>query len=156
MKKTKSFKIYEFVCPDVYKRDGEDAFRYFRPVLLDFMDWFRKEQGRPVYVNNWWWKGPQTQRGLRCNLCKIVVSKKVLYVSGHISGSAVDFNVKDIHPDETRVWLEKNIHRFFEEYPQYIAKCRLESKEYAPTWVHIDFYDHDGEGIILYIKPIGL
>lgn len=150
---TRNFEIQELVCPDVYRRDGEAAFRYFRPVALDFIDWFRDEIGRPVYVNNWKWGGDKTQRGLRCNLCKLVSSKKSLYVSGHILGCAFDFNVKGMTPDEVRTWLEQNIHRFFEKFPEYKAKCRLESKEFAPTWVHIDFYDHGGPGIILYVKP---
>lgn len=153
MKTTKHFEIHELVCHDVYKRDGQKAFRYFRPVLLDFLDWLREELGRPVYINNWYWGGDKSQRGLRCNLCQLVAEAMVLYLSGHITGCAVDFNVKGMGPDQVRGWLAKNIHRFFLLYPEYKARCRVENKEFAPTWVHVDFYDHDLGGIIQYIKP---
>lgn len=156
MKKTKHFKIYELVCQDVYKRDGENAFRYFRPVLLDFIDWLRESINKPVYVNNWFWGGPHSQRGLRCNLCPLVANNKKLYLSAHITGSGIDFNVKDIDPDQLHAWLESNFHKFFYLHPEYIMKCRIESKEFAPTWVHVDFYEHDAGGIVQYIKPLSL
>ncbi len=148
MKKSNLFDIKELVCPDVYERDGEVAWRYFRPVLIDFLDWFRENINKPVYINNWQWGGNKTQRGYRCNLCPIVASKKKLYVSAHMLGAAVDFNVQDMSPNEVRKWLKENIHEFFNDNRQYKRKCRLESAGKAPTWVHIDFYDHNADGII--------
>lgn len=148
MKKSYLFDIKELVCPDVYNRDGEAAWRYFRPVLIDFLDWFREEIKRPVYVNNWKWGGDKTQRGYRCNLCNIVKSKEKLYVSAHMLGAGLDFNVEGMEPNEVREWLHNNIHRFFGFWHKYKPKCRLESSRLAPTWVHIDFYEHDEPGII--------
>jgi len=154
MKKAKHFAIPELVCRDVYDRDGENAWRYFRPVVIDFLDWIREEWGRPITVNDWLWGGAETQRGLRCNLCQLVKKKETLYVSAHMLGAGIDFNIKAINPEGVRIWLQCNIHRFFVKFPQYKAKIRIESKEFAPTWVHIDFYDHDGLRIIQYIEPI--
>lgn len=154
MKRTKHFEIYELVCPDVYERDGNSAFRYFRPVLLDFLDWLRETLNRPVYVNNWYWGGNMSQRGLRCNMCNLVKNSKGLYLSAHIIGAGVDFNVKGMSPDEVRTWLQINISDFFSKHPAYKPKCRIESSKYAPTWCHVDFYDHDVAGIIHFIKPI--
>lgn len=157
MLKAKHFKIHELVCSDVYNRDGESAWRYFRPVLIRFIDWVREELDKPVYINNWYWGGYKSQRGLRCNLCPIVkgkTSKNTLYVSGHILGAAIDFNVKGMTPDEVRDWLKYNIHRFFEQWHRYPKKIRVESWAFAPTWVHVDFYDHDEPRIIDIIELI--
>lgn len=148
MKKSKLFDIKELVCQDVYERDGDVAWRYFRPILIDFLDWFREMINRPVYINNWKWGGDKTQRGLRCNLCSLVASKKKLYVSAHMLGAGIDFNVKGMDPDEVRNWIKENAHRFFSIYPRYTPTIRLESDRLAPTWVHLDFYEHDNPGIV--------
>ena len=148
MKKSKHFEIHEFVCPDVYNRDGERAFRYFRPVLIDFMDWLREELDRPIFVNNWMWGGNMSQRGYRCNLCDLVKNKTGLYVSAHMLGAGIDFNVKGVDPDEVRDWIKENAHRFFSIYPRYTPSIRIESDRLAPTWVHLDFYEHDNPGIV--------
>lgn len=156
MKKTKHFKIYELVCPDVYNRDGERAWRYFRPVLIHFVDWIREELDKPVYINNWYWGGGKSQRGLRCNLCAIVknkTSKNTLYVSGHVVGAAIDFNVKGMTSDEVRTWVIENIDRFYNAFPMYIRKCRIEDKRFAPTWCHIDFFEHDDFSTVRIITP---
>lgn len=153
MKKTKHFLIEELVCPDVFKRDGQAAFRYFRPVALDFLDWMREKLDRPVHVNDWKWGGRYSQRGLRCNLCKLVSLKNKLYMSAHILGAGIDFNVSGMTPDEVRDWIVDNIADFFLEFPDYTYAIRLEDSAFAPTWVHIDFYEHDGPGIVLFVKP---
>jgi len=149
MKKTRFFEIYELVCPDVYNRDGNKAFRYFRPVLLDFLDWFREEIDMLVIVNDWYWGGRYDERGYRCNLCPTVTSKMYLYVSGHMLGAGVDFVVKGMNADTVKKWIGANIHRFFEKY-KYRAKCRMEDSETATTWTHIDFYEHELKEIIQY------
>lgn len=148
MKKSKLFRIEELVCKDVFNRDGEEAWRYFRPVLIDFLDWFREEIDRPVYINNWLWGGDKTQRGFRCNLCLLVATKIWLYVSAHMLGAGVDMNVKGMTPDEVRAWIVSNINRFFNLHPEYIRKCRLEGSKKAPTWVHIDFFEHDKNWVV--------
>lgn len=157
MKTANHYKKEELLCPHTVKRDGEDAWRYLQPIVIDFLDWVREELDRPVYVNNYLWGGDKSQRGHRCNLCPLVKNstlKNVLYVTAHMTGLGVDFNVKGMTSDEVREWLDKNIYRFFDKFPQYIRKCRIESAAYAPTWCHIDFYLHDNPGIIRYISPI--
>lgn len=156
MKKCKYFGIKELASPVVCQRDGEKAWRYFTPVLIDFLDWVRENLG-VVYVNNWAWGGPKTQRCLRDNLCSIVRDKSrdfILYLSAHVMGNGVDFNVKGMTPNEVRSWIIGNIHKFFERYPQYRPKIRLESEEIAKTWCHADFFDHDAPGIVAIIKPL--
>jgi len=154
MKKSKLFGTKELFCKHVYARDGDASWKYLRPVLIDFLDWFRTEIGQSVYVNDWGVGKSKTQRGFRCNLCPEVANKKTLYVSAHMTGCGVDFNVAVFTPDEIREWLEGHIKEFFDKFPQYTAKCRLESSEIATTWVHIDFYEHDEPAIIKYVKPI--
>lgn len=148
MKKSKHFKIHELVCLDIYNRDKELAWRYFRPELIDFIDWLRERVDKPIYINNWQWGGNKTQRGYRCNLCPLVKNKNILYASAHMLGAGVDFNVKNVHPNDVREYLKDNIHEFFNDNPCYIRKCRIESNILAPTWVHIDFFEHPNDGII--------
>lgn len=157
MKTAKHFLLEEHVCPHTLKRDGKDAWRYVQPIVIDFADWLREELGVPCYINNYKWGGPQSQRGHRCNLCYEVkkwTKKNVLYVSAHILGLGIDINAKGYTADELRDWIKENIHRFFKKFPQYIPKCRIESREYAPTWCHIDFYQHYDKSIVRIIEPI--
>ena len=46
--------------------------------------------------------GNMHQRGMRCNLCPIVKSKKSVYVSAHTTGNAVDFTCDDKTAEEIR------------------------------------------------------
>lgn len=152
MKKANHFELHELICPHVLNRDGELGWRYFRPVMIDFIDWLRDKLGRPVYVNNYGWGGQKSQRGLRCNMCSLVKNKKTLYMSAHVLGCGIDFNVKGMTPDEVRGWIAKNIPAFFALHPEYTRKCRIERAEDAPSWVHIDFFEHDEGRIVQKIK----
>jgi len=154
MKKSAHFKIEELVCKDVFIRDGQSAWRYFRPVAIDFLDWFRENINKRVFINNWLSGGDKDERGLRCNLCYEVRKQTKLYTSAHVFGCAFDFNVEDMTPDQVRLWIGNNIAEFFRQYPEYPAKIRLESSKFAPTWIHIDFFEHDITGIIHLVKPI--
>ena len=153
MKKAVYFDITELVCKDVFERDGEKSWRYFRPVLIDFLDWIRAEWERPVYVNNWKWGGAYDERGLRCNLCPLVKNKDRLYVSAHILGAGVDFNIEGASAHEIRAWLNDNICNFFSKFKKYAPRIRIESGVFAPSWVHVDFYEHNEPEIIQYFKP---
>nr|UVY43517.1 MAG: Peptidase M15 [Bacteriophage sp.] len=52
----------------------------------------------PMHINI----GTMHQRGMRCNMCPLVKSKKNVYVSGHITGNAVDFTCDDKTAEEVR------------------------------------------------------
>ena len=68
----KNFKITELVCPHVYQRDGEKAWRYFSNEFLETLVAIRNILGLPMTINNWVGGGQYSQRGLRCNICDLV------------------------------------------------------------------------------------
>ena len=74
-----------------------------------------------------------TQRGLRCNQCKLVKSKKRIYMSAHCLGKAIDFHTKEYTSEQCRQLIKENIDKF--EYP-----IRLEENV---NWVHVDCYTLD-------------
>lgn len=126
----KYFKVQELVCPHVYKRFGDSALQFFDKGILDTLVFIREHIGSPIYINNWHWGGDKSQRGLRCCICPLVKEKVYLekvYLSSHIFGKAVDFNVKGMTAEEVRVWLEE----IKNELP---CNIRIEKDV---SWVHI-------------------
>ena len=132
----KHFSIEEFVSPAVYQRFKEDAWRFFDPRLIETMAFIRKQLASPITINNWKWGGVYTQRGLRENISPIVSSKTTegkLYLSAHVLGMAVDFEVKGMAAEEVRKWLSDNS----ELLPHPV---RLEHKKDGKPihWIHLD------------------
>lgn len=126
------FDIQELVCPDVYARFGSMAWTFFDEGLLSTLLRIRQAINKPMYINNWQIGGNLKERGLRCNLCNIVDAKtasRIPYISPHIQGKAVDFNVSGMTPDQVQKWLMNNKHLL--THP-----IRLELN--TPTWTHID------------------
>lgn len=134
------FKIYEFVCPHIYKQFGEAAWNYFDERLLEVVLWIRKTINMPMTINNWKGGGTLSQRGMRCNLCEEVKKKDRAYLSSHIFGKGVDFNVMGYTAEEVRQWLEK--HKNEIPYP-----IRLEKDK---TWVHLDVCNRTNEKIVYF------
>lgn len=140
------FEAHELVCPHVYRRDGESAMRFIDPRIRDWLAWFRKHIGKPVYINNYHWGGDKSQRGYRCNLCSLVAEKteqKILYASAHTRFQAVDFNVKDLSSDDVRQWIS----RHQDEMP---VNIRIENN--TQGWVHVDVCN-DTPYKIIYFNP---
>lgn len=125
----KYFSIKELVCNDVYKKFGEGAWKYFDSRLLETLLILREDVFKlPITINN---GSNFVQRGLRCNLCQLVRDKKTVYLSAHIFGMAVDFDVKGLSAAQARKVIEQNI----EKLPHTI---RLEKDV---NWVHLDVLD---------------
>lgn len=125
------FVVQEFVCPDIYKAYKENAWQFIDRRLLENILWLRKASGRAVIINTWHKGGTLSQRGLRCNLCALVLQKtKIgqLYLSAHQQGMALDFDLAGWTADKTRKFIEA--HQDEMPYP-----VRLESDV---TWVHMD------------------
>ena len=127
------FDLEELVCQNVFKKYGEFAWNFLDPRLLLNIERIRARIGRQIIINNWRSGGDFSQRGLRCNLCSLVNSNKELYMSAHILGKAVDFNVDGMLAEEVRVWIYENARLW--PYPM-----RLERDV---SWVHLDVYDMD-------------
>ena len=124
----KYFKIQELVCPDVYKRFGEQAWYFFDESLLRTILWLRKTINVPITINNWVNGGNFSQRGLRCNTCEMVKSKTRPYLSAHILGKGVDLDVKGYTAQQTRDFI-------IEHAATLPCKIRLEKDV---NWVHLD------------------
>lgn len=132
----KYFKVQELVSSKVYKKYGESSWKFLCPRLLQTLLVIRKKLNKPITINNWHNGGKFSQRGLRSNLGSIFLSKfkkGALYLSGHVLGKAVDFDVAGMTANEVRDWLVTN-----EKILPY--KIRLENKlkgKYI-SWVHLD------------------
>ena len=108
----KNFNIKEFVSKRVYKKYGESAWKFICPRLLETMVFIRKELNKPITINNWSSGGKFQQRGLRSNLGYIFYSKfkkSVMYLSAHVMGKAVDFDVQGMTANEVREWLVNHL-----------------------------------------------
>ena len=130
------FEIYELVDESVYKKDGQRAWRYFSTDLLHCLLIIRKELNKPITINDWFWNGQFSQRGLRHNLSDLVINKNRPYLSAHMMGKAIDFDVKGMTAGEVRKWLYDNPHKM-------PCKIRLENrlKGQPINWVHLDIID---------------
>lgn len=137
------FDLHELVCPDIYKKFGEIAWQFFDARLLATIDIIRQKIGKPIEVNNWKAGGQFDERGFRCIQCSLVqkaISEKRLYVSPHMTGQAIDFDITGLMAEEVRQWLQKNPNIL--PYP-----IRLEANV---SWVHLDTRDADKGKIYLF------
>lgn len=130
------FDIRELVSQTVYKLYGQRAWKFFDTEFLETLLWIRININRPITANAWHRGGRFSQRGLRTNLgyiFKKFFKRKKIYLSGHIFGKALDFDVQGMKAEEVRNWLLKN-------QDQLPHKIRLEWKKNGVpiSWVHLD------------------
>lgn len=129
------FDIRELVSKAVYDKHQTGAWRLFDPRLLETLLVLRRDILRvPLVCNNWRSGGNLQQRGLRENVCQIVKEKTAagsLYVSAHTLGKAVDLSSPSMSADDMR----RTIKNYADMLPWPV---RIEKKEGAPTWLHID------------------
>lgn len=137
----KFFSIEELVSKKVHTKYGEKAWQFMCPRLLHTLLVVRKAIDRPITVNNWHNGGKLQQRGLRSNLGSIFMSKFKkgrMYLSAHVMGKAVDFDVQGMTAEQVRMFI-KGIHK---DLPY---KIRLEHKMNGKfiSWVHLDLFWND-------------
>lgn len=140
----KYFDLEELVCPHVYNNKGlrAMAWDFFDPRLLETLYVIREKLEKAIYVNNWAIGGGLSQRGLRCNVCILVAEKTALekvYMSAHIQGNGIDFDVKGMSAEEVRTWIVENQ----EILPHPI---RLES---GVSWIHMDMRNDGKRGKVV-------
>ena len=138
------FMTQELVCPHVFKKWGDRAMMFADPRLLEWLEWFRKEIGKPVVVNTYTYGGKYSQRGYRCNLCSLVKDKttaNVMYLSAHTRFQAVDFNVPGMSAEEVRQWIYTRRH----EMPH---KIRIEMD--TVEWIHVDVANNTDNPIVYF------
>ena len=123
--------VKELVCPHIYKKWGDKAIRFIDPDIIACLNVIRNDILKcPIVINNGTWK----QRGMRCNLCPLVVEKtgkNQPYLTSHLLGKAIDFSCKQYTVQQMHELIKKNAHLL-------PCKIRLESPIDAPTWIHFD------------------
>lgn len=141
----KNFNIRELVCPHCYAKFGELSWQFLSTELLYTLYQLRYEIFKqPIIINNWHSGGEYDERGLRCNMCNLVKSKKSIYLSAHVLGKAIDFNVRELTSEEMNQIIRCNSHKF--KYP-----IRLETN--TNGWCHIDVYQPiDSEANLIEFK----
>jgi len=135
------FSLEEMFCPHIVERFGEAAWNYLDIRLMETIAWIRRTLNKPMTVNSK--RLGYTQRGMRCNCCQLVNEKKQAYLSAHIFGQAVDFDVQGMTNKEVHDWLEE--HKT--ELPH---KIRLERASKSCTWVHLDVRNESADKIVYF------
>lgn len=133
----KYFKIQELVDEAVYNKWRSKAWQFIDLSLIESLLIVREGLGKPITINNWSYGGRFDERGLRHNVSDMVINKTQPYLSAHMMGKAVDFDVKGMTAEEVRDWICDNEALF----PH---KIRLEHKmkDKPITWVHLDVFDY--------------
>ncbi len=139
------FDIRELVCRHIYNKFGDGAWQFFDNSLLETLLVIREKLDKPITVNNWHIGGEFTQRGLRCNVCSLVSRQTKIenvYMSAHMQGTGIDFDVKGMSANAVREWLKYN--QVLLPYP-----IRLEE---GVSWVHLDLRNDGSKGKIISFK----
>ena len=123
------FPIKELVCPHCFARYKEaQLWSFFDTRLLATLYVVRFIIIKKAMVVN---NSSFTQRGLRCNICDLVLSKSKtssVYMTAHFRGQGIDFHVPGMTPEETRQVIIKN-----QELLPFPIRI-----EQDVNWVHID------------------
>ena len=132
------FSIEELVCPHALKF-GDKAWQFLDTEILNTILVVRRDILKVGLVcNDYKFKGKNTQRGLRCNVCQLVKDKSakgISYLSAHVNGAAFDFVSKYMSAADMRKLIKENASLL-------PYNVRIEADV---TWLHIDCYD-DGSG----------
>jgi len=125
------FNIKELVCNHTYARWGEQAWQFLDTAYLWCLLVIRRDiLQAPMtcnYKDHW-------QRGLRCNQCELVKTKKQVYLSAHILGKAGDFTVSGMTAEQAR----NQIKIYADLLP---CAIRLEA---GVSWLHFDVLPQAG------------
>jgi hypothetical protein len=135
------FNLAELTCPHVYEKFGKIAWSFFDMRLLITLEAIRMRINKPIYVNDWQIHGNFDERGFRCIECSLVqkaIEEKRLYVSPHMTGQGVDFDVQGLVAEEVRQYIIKNKNL----WPYAI---RLEA---GVNWIHLDVRGGDQKVIL--------
>lgn len=122
---SKYFKARELVCDHIYAKWGENSWRFLDTDFLHALLVIRKDiLGAPMFCNT----SSATQRGMRCNCCKLVRDKKNVYLSAHVLGKGGDFTVFGMTAEQARQKIKAYSHLL-------PFSIRIESKV---SWLHFD------------------
>jgi hypothetical protein len=127
------FCIEELVDKTVFDKYGETAWKFLDETILECLLIIREGLDKPISINNWKYGGKFSQRGLRHNMSSLVKNKKRLYLSAHIFGKAIDFDVAGMTAVEVRAWIAANADLF-----PYKIRLERNMKGKPISWVHLD------------------
>jgi len=127
------FRIEELVDKAVYDIHKENSWKFIDKDILSCLLVIREGIGKPITVNTWIFGGTLSQRGLRHNMSSLVKKKTRVYLSAHMFGKALDFDVEGMTAVEVREWINNNTNLF-------PCKIRLERNINGKpiSWVHLD------------------
>lgn len=148
MYKCKYFKGKELVSPEVYKIYGENVLKFISKDILIFLDLLREDLGVPILVNR-----PNvgiTQRGLRTTIDSLVkekVQNNKLYLSAHVLGRGIDFEVPSMD-------MKKVYERIINNPKRYTMITRIEDPNITLPrgYIHVDNIETGRSGIYIF-KP---
>lgn len=135
------FDLKELVCPHILQSFGDKGWMFLRTELLHTLLIVRRDILKARMTINNYPKGTYTQRGIRCNICKLTREKTLkdkIYMSAHSLAGADDFDAEGYTAEESRNLIRSNSDKL--PYP-----IRLEKNV---NWVHLDVYD-TGNGQII-------
>lgn len=138
----KYFGIHELVGKRTHKRFGERAWRFLDYRLLYALLIIREGLNASITVNS----GKRQQRGLRTIVQQMIKNyfyKDKLYLSAHLLGKAIDFDVKGMSAWQVRMWILSHEDLF-------PFKIRLEDKV---TWVHLDVIWEEKNAKVYLFQP---
>ena len=139
----KYFGIHELVGKRTFNKYGERAWRFLDYRLLYALLVIREGLDKEITVNS----GKRQQRGLRTivqQMIKKYFYKDKLYLSAHLLGKAVDFDVKGMSAQQVRMWILSHEDLF-------PFKIRLEDEV---SWVHLDcIWEEKNNKVYLFAPP---
>ena len=119
------FDISELVCDHTLQKWGENAWQFLDTNALWCLLIIRRDIVKmPMYCNS----KTQHQKGLRCNMCDLVKSKKQVYLSSHCIGKAFDLTCPGMKAEKMRELIKANAALF-------PCNIRIEG---GVSWLHFD------------------
>ena len=132
----KYFNARELVCDHTYKKWGEKSWQFLDTMYLHCLVILRRDiLQRPMICNH----AGHYQRGLRCNRCELVRTKKENYLSAHVLGKAGDFTVSGMTAEEAR----KKIKQY-----SYLFPCQVRIEKDV-AWLHFDVLPTHGSKAVV-------
>ena len=126
----KYFDVSELVCDHTYAKWGEKSWQFLDTMWLWCLLVIRRDIIKmPMYCNS----KTAHQKGLRCNMCELVKSKKAVYLTSHLFGKAGDFTSPYMSAEKMRELIKANA----DKLP---CNIRIEG---GVSWLHMDVRSDD-------------
>lgn len=126
------FDLREFIDPVTYKARGDESIGLINKKLISIADFIRIKLGKPITINNWHTGGQYKESGLRNPN-----SKTGAKFSQHKLGFAIDCKASGFGGNEWYTFVKENAKELYN-----LGVRRIEDKNIAITWLHIDCKEH--------------